>query len=607
MPFIPDAAPTPSKGRFVPDEEDDGSHGMLGKEWENNPITETIGEAAYNLPSSAINLIGSTVSAIANPIDTAKGLYELGPSGIAQFYKDRYGSIAAGVETFKKDPAGVFADLSTVATLGGGVAARAPGMAGQLAATATKVGAVTDPLTLTLRAAGKTKPAFKAAGQGLKKGSASFVGATTGAGQRSIEAAGAAGMKGGTASTDFTNQLRNKTPTNAVDKAKSAFFNIIQNRSLEFAKDMAPIYADRTILSKTNKAGRIIFPKVDTAIREARKEGTHVPPYPGRPGVTFLTSEAKVIDDIEGIVNKWRDRGQAYHTMGGFNDMKREVAEFVTKFDKGTTERRAADKIYNSIKKSVIDISPNAYKGALKQYDEASDLVRELEKTFRLSDKATEDSALRALQSTLRDNAHTTYGVRAKLLEVLQKNGAGNLVEELAGHSLRAGLRPGMGFQLAAPTLLASVGAGVLSSKALIALALYSPRVMGEISHGLGKVAGATKRGVRQGIVRPILYAERAMRKAGVNPRGQTAKATAQAAGKVAVQAGRLEDANAEKQKARAAIMAKARSMNVSIRGNVIDDLVDDLFADDPEAYILGIQRLSKNERLLELIKAAGE
>ncbi len=592
------AAPTGPWSKYTPPAEDE----QKMPTWRDMPLPGmpilNAGEAVTalgNVPNSAADLVGNTVTAVAHPIDTAKALYELGPSGIAKFYVDRYGSPEAGKKAFIEDPVGVLADFSGFAS-GVGLGARIPGTAGRIAATAGKVGAVTDPLVGLAKGAAY---AGKKLAKGAEGASTAIAGGFSGVGQESVRAAAQAGYEGGAASDALTGNMRKKTPGNeAVEHAKHAFLNIIQKRSLEYAGDMKPIYKDRRILSKVDpKTGAIVFPKVDKALAKARRETQHVPPFPGKPGVTFLPSEAKVVDDMSKIVDEWKQRGPAYHTMGGFNDMKRQIGEYVIKYDKGTVERRAADKVYNSIKKSIIDINPK-YEKVMKAYDDASDMVRELEKTFRLGDAATQDSALRSLQATLRDTAHTNYGVRRNLMNVLRDNGAEHLVKELAGQTMRAAVRPGLGIQMAGSAVVSAVAGGVLPWQTIATLAAFSPRLTGEVAHGIG-VAG---RMGNKAIVKPILAADRFLRKHGVKL-DDVAKAT----GKVGFQAGRLEGANEKKTALKKALSTQAKLNGMNIRDNVLSSVVDDLMSEDPEAYIKGIGRISKNTRLLKLITAAGE
>jgi hypothetical protein len=123
-------------------------------------------EALTNVIPSAINMAGGVYEAVTNPIQTIKGLVDVGagalqnvlPKGVVDFvnqfdknpearqraiaaadavggfYKDRYGSEEAFKKTMATDPVGFAADLSTILSGGSTAAARvAPGVSGALA------------------------------------------------------------------------------------------------------------------------------------------------------------------------------------------------------------------------------------------------------------------------------------------------------------------------------------------------------------------------------------------------------------------------------------------------------------------------------------------
>lgn len=131
----------------------------------------SIGGFINNIGTSAENLVTSTASAIAHPIDTAKGMYQLGSGviskfipgrqksedtadAVGKFYKDRYGGVENIKNTLYNDPIGALADVSTVIS---GVGAGA-GLAGKVgtASKLSKVASLTDPLQATVKAVGAT-------------------------------------------------------------------------------------------------------------------------------------------------------------------------------------------------------------------------------------------------------------------------------------------------------------------------------------------------------------------------------------------------------------------------------------------------------------------
>ena len=114
-----------------------------------------------NVGESGGRLISDTANAITHPIDTAKGIYNLGSGviskfipgrqksedtadAVGQFYKNRYGSMKNIGNTLYNDPIGALADVSTVVS-GVGAGANLLGKTGT-ASKIAKVSRLTDPL-----------------------------------------------------------------------------------------------------------------------------------------------------------------------------------------------------------------------------------------------------------------------------------------------------------------------------------------------------------------------------------------------------------------------------------------------------------------------------
>jgi hypothetical protein len=126
----------------------------------------------------------------------------------------------------------------------------------------------------------------------------------------------------------------------------------------------------------------------------------------------------------------------------------------------------------------------------MKGYEESSKLIKEIEKSLSLGEKASADTALRKLQSVMRNNVNTNFGNREKLVEVLKNAGADNVLEKLAGQSLNSWTPRGLGKIVAGGTGAAALAT---TNPALLPLiAAQSPRLVGEASYYGGKAAGGT-------------------------------------------------------------------------------------------------------------------
>ena len=140
------------------------------------------------------------------------------------------------------------------------------------------------------------------------------------------------------------------------------------------------------------------------------------------------------------------------------------------------------------------------YARVMNGYEEASDVLRQIEKTLSLpanERKTSVDTSLRKLQSTLRNNVNTNYGYRQKLVEYLENNGAPNLKAALAGQSANSFSPRGLSKVTA---LLGAEGVAALAAAwfttpwaaavAAPVLAASSPRIVGEAVHGASRLVG---------------------------------------------------------------------------------------------------------------------
>lgn len=126
-------------------------------------------EAAGNAPQSVVNLVADTTNAFLNPLDTAKGVKDLAlgaasklgigdhdestVDAFGEHYSDRYGSLDAVAETFKKDPAGFLSDISVAGSL------PKLGAVGKIARSLDPINAITNaPLAASQRVSEKLAP-----------------------------------------------------------------------------------------------------------------------------------------------------------------------------------------------------------------------------------------------------------------------------------------------------------------------------------------------------------------------------------------------------------------------------------------------------------------
>jgi hypothetical protein len=201
---------------------------------------------------------------------------------------------------------------------------------------------------------------------------------------------------------------------------------------------------------------------------------------------------------MDEIISGWETLDPAdFHTPEGLDKLKQKIYKQAKGYQPNTPERIVADQIYNAVKQVIANQAPD-YMRVMGDYEQASDLLRELEKSLSLSDKATVDTTLRKLQSILRNNANTNYGRRMALGEELVGAGAETLFPRLAGQAMSAELPRGLSGQLsgfgALGNVLQNFPGAFMEPTTYVAGALTSPRAVGEATYLAGQVASGPKR-----------------------------------------------------------------------------------------------------------------
>jgi len=396
--------------------------------------------------------------------------YEKYADAVGKFLVDRYGSAEAVKKTLASDPVGVAGDVSTVLSGGGIAAARAPGVIGKIGEAASAAGRATNPLTLPMAATGKIA-------------SNVIGGFGTNTGPKVIESAFEAGAAGGQKSAALTDSMRGNTQATAiVAEARGALDQMRNDRQAAYQSGMLGVKADATPLN---------FSKIDQAVQDA----TNVATFKGQTGTaaaqSLSPSTQAIRKTLTDEINAWKALDPAeFHTAAGLDALKRKVGDIRDATQYGTAERVVADKVYRAIWQTVSDQVPG-YAKVMKGFEEASNLIREIEDTLSLGKRGSVDTALRKLTSVMRNNVNTNYGRRGELAGQLSAAGAPNLMEGIAGQSLNSWIPRGLGTITGGGAIL-----GAFSNPwTLAALPFTSPRLMGEAAHLTGRVAGPVRGG----------------------------------------------------------------------------------------------------------------
>ena len=194
-------------------------------------------------------------------------------------------------------------------------------------------------------------------------------------------------------------------------------------------------------------------------------------------------------------VADWKNSDPAeYHTPEAMDKLKQSLWEDFGKLGQEEKEAYSLGKqIYDSVKTEISKQAPE-YAKVMKEYTDASDLTKEIERSLSIGQKASADTAMRKLQSLMRNNVNTNYGQRLDLAQQLQAAGGKNIMPALAGQAM--GDWTPRGIQRATAGL-EGMGAYAIGGPALAALdvAASSPRLVGEASYKYGQLANALTQG----------------------------------------------------------------------------------------------------------------
>jgi hypothetical protein len=458
-----------------------------------------LGTGAVNLIPSTGRLLKGAAQAVIHPVNTMEsliqatsgGLSKVLPESVMQYaipekrqkaeqlanllgedYSKRYGSYEGFKTAFAEDPAAILADASTVLT-GGGAALKAGGLT-KAADVVNQAAKVTNPLYLGAKAV----QGVASIPSNLTKGT---LGVTTGVGKAPIEEAikaGEANVLEGT--TTFAENMRNPARSDAVDIARRALDNIRQSKNQQYRGGMVDISKDKSILN---------FDDIDLARLNTEGIGTYK-------GKVVNERAANAMNEVKSAINEWKSADPAeFHTPEGMDKLKQKVGGILESipYEQGTA-RTAVQNIYNSVKGTISKQAPT-YAKVMQDYGEASDLIKEIEKSLSLGKKASADTAMRKLQSIMRNNVTSNYGQRAGAAEELINAGASELKPALAGQSMSAVLPRGLGGQIE------TYGGGlaaVSNPSILLGAPFASPRLMGELLYKYGQTKGLGKKALNQ-------------------------------------------------------------------------------------------------------------
>lgn len=315
-------------------------------------------------------------------------------------------------------------------------------------------------------------------GSAVKKGvgtaTKNVLGLTTGVGAEPISQAFKAGKSGNTA---FTSNLKGDVPlTDVLDNAKAGLQAMNAAKTAEYRSGMVPIKGDKTVLSLDG-------------ISKAVDDASAVATYKGQ---VKNESANAAVEKMRAAVDEWKSLDPAqFHTPEGLDALKQKLGGILESIPfNEKSARLAAGKIYNATKSEIATQAPT-YAKVMKGYQDASEQISEIERALSLGDKASKDTAMRKLQSLMRNNVQTNYGNRLSLANTLEDQGGVELLPALSGQALNSWMPRSLAGQAGSgATMLMSLHNPMM----LAALPLQSPRLVGSMAYGAGKAAGGAQR-----------------------------------------------------------------------------------------------------------------
>jgi len=319
---------------------------------------------------------------------------------------------------------------------------------------------------------GVTPEALKYAAKGTGKLASSIFGGTAGVGSAPLKEAASAGLKGGEQGKTFLENLKpNASMESVINEAKLGVANMRKQASNLYRSGMVDISKDKSIIP---------FKPIQDAMKDVENLGS----YKGLETHPDLTN---IIDQLKTKVTQWQNANPAeFHTPEGLDALKRAIGVIQNKAQPGSLEYKAATQLYNSIKNQIVKEAP-VYSDVMRNYSNAQQTLDNIEKTFSIKQNAMPDTALRKLQSLMRNNVNTNYGNRLSLAKQLEEQGNVNLRPALAGQALNSWMPRSL---MGAATSAGSAYALATHPEMWPAVAAWgaasSPKLLGLGAYGLG-------------------------------------------------------------------------------------------------------------------------
>jgi hypothetical protein len=254
-------------------------------------------------------------------------------------------------------------------------------------------------------------------------------------------------------------------------------------KNKQYRSGMVDIKNDKNVLD---------FADVDAALNELKSAASYK-------GKVINPKAHQLYEKLANDVDAWKRSNPAeFHTPEGFDALKQKIGSEIESLPFEEKKARSfGHSVYNKVKDTIQKQAPT-YASVMKDYSEAADQIREVEKALSLKDTASADTAMRKLQSLTRNNVNTNYGNRVELAKQLEEQGGLPFMNALAGQAMSSLPPRGLAGKAGG---LGTLGAAYLyNPSALGLLPFQSPAAVGATMYGAGRLAGQMPVTARQAI-----------------------------------------------------------------------------------------------------------
>jgi len=275
------------------------------------------------------------------------------------------------------------------------------------------------------------------------------------------------------------NMRGNRSPADLVEQFRSALENTRHARSEAYKEGIATTKGNQVFLDF--KPIREEFNKTLETLKSRGVGGVEA----SKVGPETMSK----VNEIKGILDEWEKKPEL-HTAGGLDDLKQRIDDV---YSQGMTSqaKRVLTNTRNKVKETIVKQDKN-YEKTMSEYEEALATEREIEKSLGLGPKASVDLTLRRLKTMMGPTSTMGNEFRRELTRQLAESGNQNLMEALAGQSLKEWHPSGLAGPALGMNALYTTGrvlSGDVTPLSGLALPFQSPRVMGELMYKGGQVA----------------------------------------------------------------------------------------------------------------------